>query len=62
MNNLRNLALWILIALLLVLLFNLFQNSGQHAATPALTYTQFTQKVSAGEVKTLTIQDRKSVV
>ncbi|MDR3525732.1 MAG: ATP-dependent zinc metalloprotease FtsH [Rhizomicrobium sp.] len=56
MNNLRNLALWILIALLLVLLFNLFQNSSQHAATPALTYTQFTQKVSAGEVKTLTIQ------
>ena len=56
MNNLRNLALWILIALLLVLLFNLFQNSGQHAATPALTYTQFTQKVSAGDVKNLTIQ------
>jgi len=56
LNNLRNLALWILIALLLVLLFNLFQNSGQHAATPALTYTQFTQKVSAGDVKNLTIQ------
>ena len=56
MNNLRNLALWILIALLLVLLFNLFQNSGQKAATPPLTYTQFSQKLSAGEVKNMTIQ------
>ena len=30
MNNLRNLALWIVIALLLVLLFNLFQGTGTH--------------------------------
>ena len=56
MNNLRNLALWILIALLLVLLFNLFQGSSQRATTPAFTYTQFTQKVQQGEVKTVTIQ------
>jgi len=56
LNNLRNLALWILIALLLVLLFNLFQGSSQRATTPAFTYTQFTQKVQQGEVKTVTIQ------
>jgi hypothetical protein len=31
MNRLRNLALWIVIALLLVLLFNLFQGSKGHA-------------------------------
>ncbi|GAA0526508.1 cell division protease FtsH [Rhizomicrobium palustre] len=54
MNNLRNLALWILIALLLVLLFNLFQGSSQRAATPPLTYSQFVQKVDAGEVKEIT--------
>ena len=29
LNNLRNLALWIVIALLLVFLFNLFQGTGQ---------------------------------
>lgn len=56
MNNLRNLALWILIALLLVLLFNLFQGSSQRAVTPPLNYTQFTQKVEAGEVKEITKQ------
>lgn len=56
MNNLRNLALWILIALLLVLLFNLFQGSSQRATTPAFTYTQFTQKVQQGEVKAVTVQ------
>ncbi len=56
MNNLRNLVLWILIALLLVLLFNLFQGSSNRANTPAMTYTEFRQKVVAGEVKNITVQ------
>jgi cell division protease FtsH len=50
LNNLRNLAVWILIALLLVLLFNLFQGSSQKASTQTLSYTQFTQKVGQNEV------------
>ncbi|MBU6299244.1 MAG: ATP-dependent zinc metalloprotease FtsH [Alphaproteobacteria bacterium] len=56
MNNLRNLALWILIALLLVLLFNLFQGTGQHPNASVITYTQFVQEVSQGDVKKVTVQ------
>jgi cell division protease FtsH len=56
LNNLRNLALWILIALLLVLLFNLFQSQSQRTSSPPLSYTQFRQEVVDGDVKKVTIQ------
>ncbi len=56
MNNLRNLVLWILIALLLVLLFNLFQGSSNRTNTPPMTYSAFIQKVSAGDIKSVTVQ------
>ena len=56
MNNLRNLVLWIVIALLLVFLFNLFQGTSQHANASNITYTQFTQQVVQGEVKKVTVQ------
>jgi cell division protease FtsH len=55
-NNLRNLALWIIIMLLLVALFNMFQSSGTHQATSAINYTQFNQYVDQGTVKDVTIQ------
>ncbi|HEY8699302.1 MAG TPA: ATP-dependent metallopeptidase FtsH/Yme1/Tma family protein, partial [Rhizomicrobium sp.] len=56
MNNLRNLALWIIIALLLVALFNMFQGTGTHPNTTAMTYSDFTKDVLQGEVKKVTIQ------
>jgi cell division protease FtsH len=56
LNNLRNLVLWIVIALLLVFLFNLFQGSAQHANVKTLEYTQFLQDVSQGEIKKVTVQ------
>jgi cell division protease FtsH len=55
LNNLRNLVLWIVIALLLVFLFNLFQGSTQHTNTQSVTYTQFNQQVAQGEVKKVTV-------
>ena len=57
MNNLRNLALWILIALLLVLLFNLFQGSNKTATTQQqLSYSDFLTDVQKGNVQKVTIQ------
>jgi len=56
LNNLRNLVLWIVIALLLVFLFNLFQGSTQRANTQAVVYSQFQQQVSDGSVKEITVQ------
>ena len=58
-NNLRNLALWILIALLLVFLFNMFQNTGQHQNPSVITYTKFNQEVVQGEVASVMIQDKQ---
>jgi cell division protease FtsH len=55
-NNLRNLALWIIIALLLVALFNMFQGTGTHQNTSQISYTQFNQQVMNGLVKKVTIQ------
>ena len=56
MNNLRNLSLWIVIALLLVFLFNMFQGTGTHPAASAISYTKFTSDVVSGQVRKVTFQ------
>ena len=56
MNNLRNLALWIVIALLLVFLFNLFQGTGTQPTASAITYSKFTEQVQTKQVKKVTFQ------
>jgi cell division protease FtsH len=54
LTNLRNLALWIVIAVLLVFLFNLFQGTGTHTAASAVSYSKFTEQVIADQVKSVT--------
>jgi cell division protease FtsH len=39
--NFRNFALWVIIGLVLIALFNLFQNSGQRSAGRDISYSQF---------------------
>jgi cell division protease FtsH len=56
LTNLRNLALWIVIAVLLVFLFNLFQGTGNHTTASAITYSRFTEQVVANQVKKVTFQ------
>ncbi len=54
----RNLALWVIIALLLVVLFSWFQPGGvQHAAT-SVAYSDFVSDVNQGRVGDVTIQGR----
>ena len=57
MNNVgRNLALWIIIALLLLTLFNLFQGqSSRDPATP-LAVSEFLDRVESGQVRDVTIE------
>jgi cell division protease FtsH len=55
-NNLRNLALWIIIALLLVALFNMFQGTASRPAATTTNFTEFNQEVVQGAVKKVTIQ------
>ncbi len=54
----RNLALWVVIALLLVVLFNLFQPSPSQRNTQERAYSDFISDVNAGKVREVLIQGR----
>jgi len=52
----KNLALWIVIGLLLVALFNLFQTSSNRGPQSTLAFSDFLNDVSRGQVSDVTIQ------
>jgi cell division protease FtsH len=55
----RNLALWVIVALLLVALFNLFQpTSGNRPGARQVAYSDFLNEVNAGHVREARIQGR----
>jgi cell division protease FtsH len=57
LNNFgKNIALWIIIGLLLVVLFNLFQGSSSHTAQAPMAYSDFLSHVNQNEVREVTIQ------
>jgi cell division protease FtsH len=58
-NNFRNLALWIIIALLLVALFNLFQSPNQGNGRVEVAYSDFSQQVDDGGVRDVTLQGNR---
>ncbi len=53
--NYRNFALWAIIALLLIALFNLFQSPASRSASSDVPYSQFITDVNSGRVKSVTI-------
>ncbi|MDE1173779.1 MAG: ATP-dependent zinc metalloprotease FtsH [Parvibaculaceae bacterium] len=55
MSNFKNFALWVIIALLLVALFNLFQRPGQTTSTSDISFSTFLQQVDTGNVRDVTI-------
>jgi cell division protease FtsH len=54
--NLRNFALWVIIVLLLLALFTLFQNPGQRAASQDITFSQLLTEVDQNHVRDVVIQ------
>lgn len=54
----RNLALWVIIALLLVVLFNLFQPGASHPVAAQVAYSDFVSEVNGGRVRDVTIMGR----
>jgi cell division protease FtsH len=54
-SNFRNLALWAIIAVLLIALFNLFQSPQQRVSSSNVAYSKFLQDVSDGKVGSVTI-------
>jgi cell division protease FtsH len=55
-SNFRNLALWVIIVLLLLALFTLFQSPQQRAGSSDLPFSQFLSEADAGRVRDVTIQ------
>ena len=58
MNNFRNFAVWVIIALLLVALFNLFQGPNQRSTDKGISYSELLDKIENKEVKSVTISGR----
>jgi cell division protease FtsH len=56
LNFSKNLALWIVIALLLVMLFNLFQTSTPQRGMGQVAFSEFMAEVDRGQVADVTIQ------
>jgi cell division protease FtsH len=54
-SNFRNLAIWIVIALLLVALFNLVQNNPKGSRASSIEYSQFLTEVDNGNVRSATL-------
>ena len=52
----KNLALWIVIGVLLVALFNLFQNNGSRGNYSSLAFSDFLSEVESGRINEVTIQ------
>ncbi len=59
MNFSRNLALWIIIALLVFALFNLFQGSPTRSPENSLAYSEFLTEVDRGEILEVTVEGQK---
>ncbi|MBL4727583.1 MAG: ATP-dependent zinc metalloprotease FtsH, partial [Rhizobiaceae bacterium] len=58
-TNFRNLALWGIIAVLLIALFNLFQSPVQRTASSEIPYSQFMSDVDSNRVHSVTIAGRQ---
>ena len=54
--NLKNIVLWIFIALVVFGLFTLFNNSSEHKNSIQLTYSQFLDEVEIGSIKDVVIK------
>jgi cell division protease FtsH len=55
-NFTKNLALWVIIGLLLIALFNLFQNPSGRGPQASLAFSDFIGEVESGRVRDVTIQ------
>ncbi len=56
MNFSKNIALWLIIALLVFALFNLFQGGSQRTVQSSLAFSDFVGAIESGEIRDVTIQ------
>jgi cell division protease FtsH len=60
-SNFRNFAIWIIIGLLLIALFNLFQSPSRQTAENSISYSQFLSAVEDSNVRSVTLSGDKIV-
>ncbi|MCW0233801.1 MAG: ATP-dependent metallopeptidase FtsH/Yme1/Tma family protein, partial [Ferrovibrio sp.] len=58
----RNLALWVIIGLLVVALFNLFQGPSMRGGSQSLAYSDFLNDVTNGQITDVAIQNSSNTV
>ena len=54
-SNFRNFAIWVIIALLLIALFNMFQNPSNRARANEISFSQLLTEVDNGKIRDVTI-------
>ena len=54
-SNFRNFAIWVIIGLLLIALFNLFQTPGHKARSHEISFSQLLSEVEGGNIRDVTI-------
>jgi len=54
-SNFRNFAIWVIIALLLIALFNMFQNPSHRARANEISFSQLLTEVDNGKIRDVTI-------
>jgi cell division protease FtsH len=60
MNNFgKNIAVWVVISLVLIAIFNVFQGSSSREQGSVIAYSDFLARVNAGEVREVAIQGNK---
>ena len=57
--NFRNLAIWVIVLLLIVALFNVFSRQTTSKAGTDISYSDFRAAVDAGQVKSVEISGRR---
>ncbi|WP_127901537.1 ATP-dependent zinc metalloprotease FtsH [Solirhodobacter olei] len=62
MGNARNIAFWVVLFLLILALFNLFSGSETTMATRTVAYSDFIQKLDAGDVSSVTLDGERVMV
>ena len=62
MNNFgKNIAVWVIISLVLVAIFNVFQGGSSKSTGNAIAYSDFLARVNSGEVREVTIRGDKII-
>ena len=61
MGNARNIAFWVVLFLLILALFNAFGGNQSTTASRTVSYSEFIQRVDAGEVASATIDGERVV-